>query len=175
MNSQPPSKEQTALAVFERLFQRGPQKVGEYAWVDGYAQALRDSTDHEPLPVKVQTFHIDSRGLVMEAPNKDGPYVATDSYRALLGRFEKACGDLTAARVRILDLEEAASALPPPVSDNPNEGPIVHGYVQVIDGVLPAFHNHWSCVQCGRRAEYVKENGCPESCGRSALTKGTAQ
>ena len=64
-------------------------------------------------------------------------------------------------------------APPPAVSNNPNEGPIGdHGFVEIPDGVLPAFHNHWSCSQCGRRAEYVRENGCPESCGRTALTKG---
>lgn len=98
------------------------------AWQARADQAIRDiakfqkanaelalSHTHEPCPVKVPTFHIDSRGLVMEG--KGGPYVATDSYRALLKRFEKACADVTTLRVQVLDLQERA-AQPPGLSQS---------------------------------------------------------
>jgi hypothetical protein len=61
----------------------------------------------------------------------------------------------------------------PGVSENPNEGPVVNGLVQIADGVLPAYYNQWKCSQCGRDPRDVQFNGCgySQSCGRTALTK----
>jgi hypothetical protein len=68
---------------------------------------------------------------------------------------------------------DARAAQPPGVSENPNEGPVVNGLVQIADGVLPAYYNQWKCSQCGRDPRDVQFNGCgySQSCGRTALTK----
>lgn len=60
-----------------------------------------------------------------------------------------------------------------PPGEDPNEGPVVNGLVQIPDGVLPPFYNEWKCSQCGRDPRDVKFNGCgySRSCGRAALTK----
>jgi hypothetical protein len=67
---------------------------------------------------------------------------------------------------------EPSSVPSQPPEASPNEGPIVNGFVQVSDGVLPQYRKVWLCAQCGCSDEYVKNYGCPESCGRTAQTKG---
>jgi hypothetical protein len=71
----------------------------------------------------------------------------------------------------------AQPSQPPGVSENPNEGPVVNGLVQIADGVLPAYYNQWKCSQCGRDPRDVQFNGCgySQSCGRTALTKGDSR
>jgi hypothetical protein len=148
-----------------------PDLLGKLTQIDNVIAGLLRRAAQPPLPqrYRVQAFWSpDQKHLVTVHATPSDIMLIDDN-----GNIWKAAGP----EKDIADVEDAAikrsdvSAPSPPLPDDPNEGPIVHGYVQVIDGVLPAFHNHWSCIQCGRRAEYVRENGCPEKCGRTPKTK----
>jgi len=76
-----------------------------------------------------------------------------------------------AACVKNLVKDPPWSSPPPGANDDPNEGPIVNGFVQVEGGVLPPYYPTWRCSQCSASEEVVKISGCPERCGRTAPTK----